>query len=200
MGAFRALTCRDCPAPCPPPLPAQVLQLSVALGNERAARQALLSAGDEATDRVRQSRLAWERELDGERARAARREAALVARLEELEAREEMRREADGAAAASAETGAALLHQLQMERARREAEAGVAAERVAACERALRRERRETAALREAVEVAKDELQAARAQLLRRARGEAAARVRTERRKPAPQPDVAGARSRYMTV
>jgi hypothetical protein len=111
-----------------------------------------------------------------------------------------MRREADGAAAASAETGAALLHQLQMERARREAVAGVAAERVAACERALRRERSEVAALREAGEVARDELHAARAQLLRRARSEAAARVRAGRRRQQPQPDVAGARSRYMAV
>jgi hypothetical protein len=178
-----------------------VLELSVALGNERAARQALLSAGAEATERVRQSRAAWERELDGERVRASRREAVLVARVEELEAREEMRREADGAAAASAQTGAALLHQLQMERARRESEAGVAAERVAACERALRRERRETATLREALEVARDEVQAARAQLLGRARGQAAARVRSVRsRRAVPQLDVAGLRGRYMTV
>lgn len=178
----------------------EVLELTVALGNERAERQILLSRGDEASERIRQMRVAWERELDEAHIRSARREAELIARVEELEAREAMRKQADGAAAASAQTSAALLHELQVERARHAAETGAATERVAACERALRRERSECASLRELLEVARDELAKARTQALRQARGEAAARVRAAKRKPLSQPDVARARSRYMAL
>jgi len=179
----------------------EVLEVSVSLANERAARQAVLSAGEESGARARQMRAAWERELDGERVRGARREAELMSRVEEMEEREALRRQADGAAAASAETSAALLHELQLLRARHEASVATASERIAACERALRRERHVSAGLRESLEVARDDGQRLRADLGKQSRTHAAARVRATRRKPTPQDaDVAGGRRRYLAL